>query len=82
LVARHLVDSNVVDAAIGWPDKVSDAVAIAFTEALYGRLGDGLSLTRCVALAIESSHPISPAVLHVCKDCNPDVNPFVTMDQA
>ena len=76
-VASHLVRAKVVDAAIGWPDKVSDGVAIAFTEALYRGLGDGLSIARSVALASESSQATTPAVLHMCEGCDPDVNPFV-----
>jgi hypothetical protein len=53
-IAAHLAASGVVDAAIGWPSRVTDDVAIAFSRALYGRLGDGLPLARSVVLAEQS----------------------------
>lgn len=53
-IAEHIVNSGAVEAAIGWPATVSDANAIAFSGAFYGRLGDGLSLQRSFALAADS----------------------------
>jgi hypothetical protein len=53
-VARQLVDTQVIDAAVGWPSKLTDAAAIAFSKTFYGSLGDGLGLERSVKLAAET----------------------------
>jgi len=50
-IAEQLVDSNVLDTAIGWPGTLDDSVAIAFSRVFYGCLADGLPLARSVALA-------------------------------
>jgi len=50
-LAQRLVDANAADCAIGWPAKVSDSAAIAFSTALYGALGDGRSIGDAVTLA-------------------------------
>jgi hypothetical protein len=59
-VAEHLTRVGAVDAAIGWPAKVADDVAIAFSRALYGALGNGLPLARAVALATQSVAGAAP----------------------
>lgn len=43
-VAQLLVDDGVVDFAIGWPGKVNDSAAIAFSRAFYGAIGHGRAL--------------------------------------
>ncbi len=50
-IAEQLVSSDSVDFAIGWPRSLDDSVAIAFSRALYGGLGDGLNLSQAVVLA-------------------------------
>ena len=52
--AKLLVDKQVVDAAVGWTAKVTDAAAIKFSETLYGCLGEGLALSQSIALAAQS----------------------------
>lgn len=50
-LAQQLVDRGAVDFAVGWPSKVSDSVAIAFSSALYAALGDGRRITDAVSIA-------------------------------
>ena len=50
-LANRLVGAGVVSCAIGWPAKVADSAAIAFSAALYGALGDGRSIGDAVAVA-------------------------------
>lgn len=50
-LAERLVDAGAVDCAIGWPAKVPDSAAIAFSRALYGALGDGYSICAAVTVA-------------------------------
>lgn len=50
-LAQRLVDEGAVDFAVGWPAKVSDSAAIAFSTALYAALGDGRSIGDAVTLA-------------------------------
>ena len=54
-IAEYLVENRAVDAAVGWPGRVTDEAAIAFSRALYRCLGDGLLLSRAVRLAGEST---------------------------
>ena len=51
LLAQQLVAEGAVECAIGWPAKVSDSVAIAFSRALYAALGDGRSIAEAVSVA-------------------------------
>ena len=67
-VAAQLTHKAVVDAAIGWPSKVDDDIAIAFSRALYGRLGDGLSLESSLALASQSCGGKDSPVLHTSEN--------------
>ncbi len=53
-IARHLVTSRAVDFAIGWPNRVSDRTAIAFSNGLYTHLGEGYEIRRAVQLAAAS----------------------------
>lgn len=76
-IARLLVDARVVDLAVGWPGKVVDATAIAFSRALYRCLGDGLTISQSVTLAIESCNAGEPPILHVGSGVDTNVNPFV-----
>lgn len=62
-VAQYLVDSDVVDAAIGWPAKIDDAAAITFSRTLYSSLGSGLALSQSVTLANESCGSTEHALL-------------------
>lgn len=60
-IAEHLAKTGVVEAAVGWPGRLADDVAIAFSRALYGRLGDGLGLSQAITLACQScGSPDSP----------------------
>jgi hypothetical protein len=53
-IAKHLVDNDAVDAAIGWPSKITDSAAIHFSSTLYGALGDGIPLVKSWRLASEA----------------------------
>jgi hypothetical protein len=81
-VAKHLVDTHVADAAVGWPAQLADAAAIAFSRALYGRLGDGLSLSRSIALAAQSYGSEESPELYTDEGIDPDVTNFVTRTEA
>jgi hypothetical protein len=50
-VAEEIVQAGAVACAIGWSAKVTDSVAIAFSGALYGALGDGRSIADAVSVA-------------------------------
>jgi hypothetical protein len=63
-MAEYLVRENIVKAAIGWPGTLDDSKAITFARLLYGRLGDGLSLSQAVALANEGCGSHQHAMLH------------------
>jgi len=76
-VAEHLVASDAVDAAMGWPTRLTDSVAIAFSGTLYKCLGDGLELLRSVTLAGESSGSTEKPVLHTAGGIDPKVLTFV-----
>lgn len=51
VLAQQLVEAGAVECAIGWPAKVSDSVAIAFSRALYGALGDGRNIAEALSVA-------------------------------
>jgi hypothetical protein len=53
-VAKYLVDNHAVESAIGWPGKLADADAISFSGMFYECLGDGLTLSRSIALATQT----------------------------
>ena len=50
-LAGDLVGAGVVEYAVGWPCKVSDSTAIAFTSALYGAVGDGRTMQEAFDIA-------------------------------
>jgi hypothetical protein len=50
-LAQQLVNEGVVTFAVGWPGKVSDSAAIAFSGALYSALGDGRGINDSVSVA-------------------------------
>jgi hypothetical protein len=56
-IAEFLCTNGAVDSAIGWPGKVPDSIAIAFSESLYSSLGDGVGVARAVELAAASADP-------------------------
>jgi hypothetical protein len=62
-VARDLVERGAVDCAIGWPGKVTDSAAVAFSRALYGALGDARPLADAVRLAAQACEPGCKPVL-------------------
>ena len=72
-IAERLVLSDVVDSAIGWLGPLDDSVAIAFSRGLYGSLGDGLSLSRSVVLAKESSGTSESPQLYSAAGVEPTV---------
>lgn len=76
-IAKHLVDAHVVDAAIGWPVKVTDGAAITFSRMLYQCLGDGLTLSNSVHLAAESYGSEDKPVLYIDPDIDPNDFTFV-----
>jgi hypothetical protein len=76
-VAEHLVTSDAVEAAVGWPTRLSDSVAITFSGTLYKCLGDGLDLLRSVTLAGESSGSTEKPVLRTAEGIDPKVLTFV-----
>jgi phosphoglycerate-specific signal transduction histidine kinase len=76
-VAQHLVDSDVADATIGWPDKIDDAAAITFSRTLYSSLGSGLTLSQSVTLANESHGSKEHALLFTNKNIVSTVFAFV-----
>lgn len=73
-IAKAIVESGVVDAAVGWPAKVQDEAAITFSDLLYRGIGDGLALSRAVSLAGASCRvPAGEApILHVSSGVNRD----------
>ena len=56
-LAGELVAAGVAEHAVGWPSRVSDSAAIAFSEALYSALGDGRSVGDAVNVAIFACGP-------------------------
>ncbi|MGA9768387.1 MAG: hypothetical protein WBV94_05055 [Blastocatellia bacterium] len=80
-IAKYLVNADVVDAAIGWPTKLDDAAAIAFSQTLYGSLGDGLALLQSVTLANESCGSKEPALLFTNTNVDSNVFTFVERTQ-
>jgi hypothetical protein len=71
-LARQLVDACVVDCAIGWPARVSDSAAIAFSNALYGALGDGRTIADAVEVAKVACGSADP-VLIAADGCHSNV---------
>ena len=51
VLAEMLVKEGAVECAIGWSGRVTDSVAIAFSRALYGALGDGRNIAEAVSIA-------------------------------
>src|SRR5690606_18866130 len=45
-LAQLVVDKGVVEFAVGWPGRIDDSAAIAFSGAVYGALGHGRSLAE------------------------------------
>ncbi|MEZ6137011.1 MAG: hypothetical protein R3C53_19120 [Pirellulaceae bacterium] len=50
-LAQFVVQEGVVGFAIGWPGIIDDSAAIAFSESLYGAIGQGLCLAKSLELA-------------------------------
>lgn len=59
-LARYLAATGAVCCAIGWPAKIPDSVAIAFSRALYDSLGDGRSVAEALKVAKVASAPYVP----------------------
>lgn len=55
IIAEHIASRGVVDAAVGWQARLSDTVAITFAGIFYKCVGDGLPLSKCLALAGEGA---------------------------
>ncbi len=70
-IAKHLVDANAVDAAVGWPAKLTDEDAIAFSRGLYGSLCDGLGLSRSVTLGWQASGTADEPILYTAAGIEP-----------
>lgn len=78
-IAKYLVENSAVDRAIGWPDRVNDEAAIAFSRTLYRCLGDGLVLSRAVKLAGESTDAREKPQLHTAGSV--DSNTFAFFEE-
>ena len=65
-----------MNAALGWPAKLADAAAIAFSKVLYQCLGDGLTLSKSVNLAAENSGSEEKPVLYTNTSLDPDLFTF------
>jgi len=76
-VAEYLVENHAVDVAVGWPGKLTDSVAIAFSRTLYKCLGDGLDLLRSVTLAVVSSGSAEKPVIYAEAGIDPKTFTFV-----
>lgn len=76
-IARYLVQAHVVEAAVGWPGKLVDAAAIAFSQTFYGCLGNGMTLSKSVALAAQSYGTGETPVLCTAEGVNADVIVYV-----
>lgn len=50
-LAETIVKEGAVECAIGWPAKVTDSDAIAFSRAFYGALGDGRNISDALSIA-------------------------------
>jgi hypothetical protein len=61
-MAARIVESGCVDNAVGWPSKVSDSVALAFSRALYAALGDGLGVAEAVKVATHACGDTTPVL--------------------
>lgn len=70
-LARRVAEARVVDCAIGWPAKVSDSAAIAFSRALYAALGDGRTIADALDVAKVACGSAEP-VLVVAEGCHSD----------
>jgi hypothetical protein len=75
-VAKHLVDARVVSAAVGWPAKLTDEAAVAFSATLYRCLGDGLTLSQSVSLASQSCSSAANPGLYMAEGVNPNIPIF------
>ena len=62
-LASDLVGAGVVEYAVGWPSNVSDSTAIAFSQALYGAVGDGRTMREAVDIAKGACGPQAVPVL-------------------
>jgi hypothetical protein len=76
-VAKNLIDTHVVEAAVGWSGKLDDAAAITFSGVLYRCLGDGLTLSSSVTLAAESCGSAEPPVLYTAEGVDATAFTFV-----
>jgi hypothetical protein len=75
-IAQYLANENVVDAAVGWPARVTDEAAIAFSRTLYGSLSDGLDLSKSVTLAWQASGATDEPMLHTAEGIDPQLTYF------
>lgn len=80
-IAKYLVDEHVVNAAVGWPSKLDDTVAITFSRVLYKCLGDGLTLSKSLSLAAESCDSEEKPVLHTDAGVDPNIFAFVERNE-
>ena len=76
-IAQSLAEAGIVDAALGWPSRVPDATAIKFSEILYGCIGEGLALSKAVALAAHGSNAETPPLLFKADGINLDEYSFI-----
>ena len=61
--ARDLVGGGGTRYAVGWPNKVSDSTAIAFSRSLYGALGNGRTMGDAFHIAKVACGPREVPVL-------------------
>lgn len=72
-IAEHLTRTNAVEAAVGWPARLADDVAIAFSRAFYGGLGNGLGLSHAITLAAQACGASDTPVLNTADGVARDV---------
>lgn len=72
-IAEHLAQTNIVEAAVGWPARLADDVAIAFSRALYGGLGNGVGLSHAITLAAQACGASDTPVLYTAEGVVRDV---------
>ena len=71
-IAEYLAKTSVVEAAVGWPARLADDMAIAFSRAMYGRLGDGLGLSQAITLACQACASPDGPILYTAEGVTPD----------
>lgn len=78
-LAKGVVEAGGALYCVGWPSKVNDSEAVAFSEAFYGALADGRSMTDAMSVAAVAIHAREDPVLYM-KD-GADGGPLITPEE-